>query len=381
MATPLYEQLYTYIIEQIRDGKLQKGDRVPSEKEFAEQFSVSRITSKKALEMLAQANVIERVRGKGSFVSLDTDRSAPINLPNAVEDNSSENKHSWVLGVIFPDCSDSFGTRMLRAIEEQCAKSNCHMILKFTYDSQTIEEQAVQSLVRYGVDGLIILPVHGEMYNAELLRLSLDNFPMILVDRHLKGIPVQSVHTDNAKAAEELTDFLLDRGHQHIGFLSPPPEHTTVIEERVQGFITAFSKRGLNINLGYLERRLMSTLPSRQTMPEEVNADKRLLTQFIQEHENITAFVACEYNIALLLSKVLASMQKKIPRDVEVVCFDSLDRPFDSPFFTHIRQNEEAIGKTAVNKLLKQLEGKQTSINCTIGYELIMGESTHINLG
>jgi DNA-binding GntR family transcriptional regulator len=43
---PLYEQLYKYIVGEIKEGKLKNGDRVPSEKDLAAQFNVSRITSK-----------------------------------------------------------------------------------------------------------------------------------------------------------------------------------------------------------------------------------------------------------------------------------------------------------------------------------------------
>jgi DNA-binding GntR family transcriptional regulator len=40
---PLYEQLYSSVADAIAQGKLRPGDRVPSEKELAEQFEVSRI--------------------------------------------------------------------------------------------------------------------------------------------------------------------------------------------------------------------------------------------------------------------------------------------------------------------------------------------------
>ncbi|WP_420489382.1 GntR family transcriptional regulator, partial [Neobacillus niacini] len=52
-------------MDQIKQGHLMEGDRVPSEMELVEKFDVSRITSKKALDLLAQNNIIERIRGKG----------------------------------------------------------------------------------------------------------------------------------------------------------------------------------------------------------------------------------------------------------------------------------------------------------------------------
>ncbi|WP_369522474.1 GntR family transcriptional regulator [Streptococcus dysgalactiae] len=48
---------------------MQIGDRLPTEKELSEQFSVSCITSKRALVELEQEGLITRSRGKGSFVA------------------------------------------------------------------------------------------------------------------------------------------------------------------------------------------------------------------------------------------------------------------------------------------------------------------------
>ncbi len=46
--TALYQQVYRSIKHDILNGKFKPGDRIPSEKDLAEQFQVSRITSKKS---------------------------------------------------------------------------------------------------------------------------------------------------------------------------------------------------------------------------------------------------------------------------------------------------------------------------------------------
>lgn len=64
----LYQKIYNDLLQGIRSQKYPPGSRLPSEKELAEQYGVSRITSKKALEMLADRNLITRRPGKGSYV-------------------------------------------------------------------------------------------------------------------------------------------------------------------------------------------------------------------------------------------------------------------------------------------------------------------------
>ena len=66
---PLYEQIYREILKQIEDGTYRIGDRLPSEKELSDHYHVSRITSKKAVELLADAGLVVRMPGKGTFVS------------------------------------------------------------------------------------------------------------------------------------------------------------------------------------------------------------------------------------------------------------------------------------------------------------------------
>jgi GntR family transcriptional regulator len=54
---------------QIEDGGLERGKRLPTERELAEQYGVSRITVRQALDSLAREGFITRKQGSGTFVS------------------------------------------------------------------------------------------------------------------------------------------------------------------------------------------------------------------------------------------------------------------------------------------------------------------------
>jgi GntR family transcriptional regulator of arabinose operon len=373
---PLYEQLYNYVVGEIKAGKLKSGDRVLSEKELAAQFNVSRITSKKALEKLELANLIERSRGKGSFVaetlpdlsSLDAEAEPRVEEPTEEE--------SWgLVGLILPDFSPTYGLDLVKAIEVRCTQLKYHLVVRQTIGSHEEEAQAIRSLVRLGVEGLIIWPVHGEYYNAALLRLILDGFPVVLVDRYLKGIPASAVYTNNRVATQELTEFLLDKQHENIAFVSPPLENTSSLEERAQGFLAAFSQRGLSFNPNFLFTRLLSTLPG-SFNHRGVQADADVLRQFFMENPQITAFVACEYNVALIVSKALKSLYPATNQNYTVACFDSPEDPFEDPLFTHIKQDEYSMGQKAVDVLLAQIAGEKTPLHTIIDFKLVPSTQT-----
>src|SRR5690554_6890270 len=123
MATdsPLYEQIYNYLFDKIKEGELQKGDRLPSEKELADQFDVSRITSKKALELLSSYKLIDRIQGKGSFVASSLPDLHEVKIMRQHDTNSTASNMWKVIGVILPDFADSYGTRLIHGIEERCS--------------------------------------------------------------------------------------------------------------------------------------------------------------------------------------------------------------------------------------------------------------------
>lgn len=66
---PLYRQLYAKLIAQIEAAELKVGDRVPSERELAEQLNVSRITARQAIDALVETGLVYREQGRGTFVA------------------------------------------------------------------------------------------------------------------------------------------------------------------------------------------------------------------------------------------------------------------------------------------------------------------------
>ncbi|UOB20551.1 GntR family transcriptional regulator [Macrococcus armenti] len=65
-------QLYLQIAEKIRNnidnGELQVGDKLPSERKLCELYDVSRITIRQALDLLEDERIIQRKQGIGTYV-------------------------------------------------------------------------------------------------------------------------------------------------------------------------------------------------------------------------------------------------------------------------------------------------------------------------
>jgi len=66
---PLYHQLAEAIRERVRQGALPPGERLPPERELAEQAGISRMTARQALAELARGGALDVRHGVGTFVA------------------------------------------------------------------------------------------------------------------------------------------------------------------------------------------------------------------------------------------------------------------------------------------------------------------------
>lgn len=66
---PLYRQLSGRMVARIQKGELKTGQRIPSEREMAELFNVSRTTARLAIDDLVSSGMVYREQGRGTFVA------------------------------------------------------------------------------------------------------------------------------------------------------------------------------------------------------------------------------------------------------------------------------------------------------------------------
>lgn len=66
---PLYLQVEASIRNDIREKKYLPGEQLPTEEELCKIYGVSKITIRKAFKLLTESGTVERLRGKGTFVT------------------------------------------------------------------------------------------------------------------------------------------------------------------------------------------------------------------------------------------------------------------------------------------------------------------------
>lgn len=94
------ERLYERIIEQIEQrvlaGELKVGDRLPPERELAEQFGVSRTAVREAVKALREKGLVQVQPGRGTFITDGTSRAVRHSLGLLMRIGGSENSRNLV---------------------------------------------------------------------------------------------------------------------------------------------------------------------------------------------------------------------------------------------------------------------------------------------
>ena len=91
----LYKQVKDHILDLIRSGTLQVGNRIPSESELMHALGVSRMTAHRAVRELAEEGYLVRSQGVGTFVSMHRSQGALIEIKSITEEiQSAGGKHS-----------------------------------------------------------------------------------------------------------------------------------------------------------------------------------------------------------------------------------------------------------------------------------------------
>ncbi len=126
-SKPRYQQLKDLIIGRISTGELRPADRVPSENELVESMQVSRMTANRALRELHDEGYVERIAGRGTYVSDFRSQSHLLEVQN-IADEIAGRGHSHASQVIRQSRQHARG-EIARALHVEQGTDVFHLLL------------------------------------------------------------------------------------------------------------------------------------------------------------------------------------------------------------------------------------------------------------
>jgi LacI family transcriptional regulator len=258
-----------------------------------------------------------------------------------------------VLALVIPDISNPFFPLLARGAEAAARAAGFTVILGNT-DEQFDEEDAyLRTVIALRVDGVLLAP-SGQRSRESLELLARQRIPVVLIDRDVDGIANDIVRGESRRSSILLTEHLIWHGHEKIGLITGPADVTTA-RERERGFRDAMHEHHLEVPTGRVDHA-----------PYTREGGHRAGAAMLASAHRPTAIVTANNFLAFGLLDAARETGIRVPEQLAIVTFDDVEVVTDSPFFTCAAQPAEAMGRTAVERLVARLSGDESPVRETV---------------
>jgi LacI family transcriptional regulator len=284
-------------------------------------------------------------------------------VPNALSQGLRFNKTN-VIALVLSDVTNPFWTTVARGSEDASSEENYSVILCNTDEDVAKQDKYVQLLLRRQVDGFLLVPVSNTVDTIRFIQHQ--GVPLVILDRQLLGVSVDTVYADSEGGAYELTRHLVELGHRRIAILSGPETISTSIQ-RVAGYKRALKDAHLKVD---------SELISYGRFYQDSGYERTI--KLLALSQRPTAMFAGNNFIAIGMMKAIYESDLRIPEDISVVGFDDLPSGLlVRPFLTVAAQPAYEMGYRATKLLLERItnSGKPSYEEIVLPTQLVIRQS------
>ncbi|MDR1031012.1 MAG: LacI family transcriptional regulator [Treponema sp.] len=262
---------------------------------------------------------------------------------------------SRLIGYVVSNIACYFYVDMATGIEKTICSQGYQLLLMDSKDSKQRETRHIESLLRRGVDGIIIAPTTTDY--GFLNRVLPEGFPVVFLDRQPLNYQADYVLLNNSVASFEATNHLIKKGYTRIAYITyhyGEDDIDATTEERILGFKEAFLEAGIP-----LDNTLIQAVPGNAYTQwalmegEAYHAMKRMLDKHVQA-------VFCGNSFAAAgVVNCLNEAGIRMPEDIALITYDDdLWMSMTRPKLSSIIQPAEAMGFHAAERILKRLREK-----------------------
>lgn len=331
---PKYFTLMEELKEKIISGRIQPGEKLPSENQFTVQYSLSRHTVRKALSLLEQEGYIEACHGKGTFCS----------------EKMRHMKKSRNIAVVTTYISDYIFPRLIQGMDNVLSEQGYSIILKNTGNSRQKEAKCLEELLQKDIDGLIIEPSKSQLscrHPGLYENLEKYQIPYIFIQgiyTEMKDKP--HILMDDARGGYLVTKYLLEQGHR-----------------RITGFFKADDIQGIQRHKGYVKALQEAGIPYDPDLvvwfhTEDRRSKPSMMVKEMVKTGSLPHGIVC-YNdqIAVQVIESLEDCGLQVPKDISVTGYDNSLYAQRGTGITTIAHPQERLGEMAAELILEKING------------------------
>lgn len=265
--------------------------------------------------------------------------------PNDVA-RSLVTRRSYLIGVIINNLAQSYVADIVRGIEEIGKMYGYDILLCSSYSSKETQEKYLQLLDRKQAEGLFLV---GNKFDNEIIELAKSlNKPCVYFTRDVHE-NMNHISIDCKAAIYEMTNYLIQEGHEKIAYVSDFENRTTVENDKIEGYLRAIEDNELDYSKIYV-----------------VGGNKHgkayeLGKSMVNDIKDFTAVVCSTDEIAIGIMDSFLDNDIKVPDDVSIVGFgDIREGRFVRPEITTIGEPYYDVGAVGMRMLIKAIKGDKS---------------------
>lgn len=304
---PKYEQLKNHLLGELRSGRLRPGAALPTEMELADTLRIARSTVRRALDDLGREGLIDRVRGRGTFISQDARRRMHSGL-NA-------------FALVVPETQGGHYPALLHGFEGAASRAHNQVLVSSTDNDVGRQGNIILQLLEKEVAGVAIVPATTPPTPAyQLVPLQRQGIPIVFCHRRVEGIRAPLLALPYAQVGRAAGEALATHGHRRVAFLSSRRER--VSEIYLEGLQKTLRAAGGDVP----EQFVFFGKEISPQMRRLEGVMRETLERMFAGPVRPTAIFASFDTTAELIYLLLGQMGLRVPEDVSLVGFGGTDR-------------------------------------------------------
>lgn len=300
------------------------------------------------------ADIVEKVRA-----SIKTLGYIPNGLARALASKSTR-----TVGVVVPTINGAIYSRMVTALQQSLEQQGLVLFVATHEYSLARELESVRALIERGVDAMILV---GQTHKKDAFdQIRRKQIPLVLMCVYEPKSEWSTVGWSNKAGGTRIADHLAQIGHRRIGIIGGIASDNDRARDRVDGFISAFRQKNIEIHDDYI-------VECRYDLADSGRALRQLM-----ENSSPPTAILCG-NDVLATGALLECLRLKIrvPQDLSITGYDDLDLAAHLvPSLTTLRIPADEIGRLSAQTLIGLLENNSKPRHVDVDVDLILRETS-----
>lgn len=356
MTQPRYMVVVDWVKGELSKGYLNPGDRLDSEHELAEKFSLSRQTIRHAISVLENEGYVTRIQGSGTYIS-DNNITDKVNRKNIAIITT------YVDAYIFP--------QTIQHIERVLSDAGYTVQISFTNNRISREKTILEGIVeKDDIAGVIVEPTKSSLPNPNLKyyeQLMKKHVPVLFMNAYYEVLKAPHVSMNDKMAGKIATEYVISKGHTRIGGVFKLDDGQGA--RRYAGFLEAMSESKLRVTGNDL--LWFDTVDT-----ENEENVKDLASRIRRRLSTRTALVMYNDEVAYKLINEFNKMGIRIPEDISIVGIDdTLLSTSGTVQISSVAYPTKDIADKAAKNLLELIKDGQFNANYEFAVELVERDS------